>query len=78
MRQLERLLGKLCRKTAMALVTTDVKSLTVTPGSLHDLLGPARYEDAVHSTNDQVGVVNGLAWTEVGGEILEVEAASSS
>ena len=73
-RQLERLLGKLCRKTAMALVTTDVKSLTVTPGGLHDLLGPARYEDAVHSTNDQVGVVNGLAWTEVGGEILEVEA----
>ena len=73
-RQLERLLGKLCRKTAMTLVTTDVKSLTVTPGSLHDLLGPARYEDAVHSTNDQVGVVNGLAWTEVGGEILEVEA----
>ena len=73
-RQLERLLGKLCRKTAMALVTTDVKSLTVIPGGLHDLLGPARYEDAVHSTNDQVGVVNGLAWTEVGGEILEVEA----
>ena len=63
-RQLERLLGKLCRKTAMALVTTDVKSLTVTPGGLHDLLGPARYEDAVHSTNDQVGVVNGLAWTD--------------
>ena len=48
--------------------------MNVTPDSLRELLGVVRYQDGVHSTRNQVGVVNGLAWTEVGGEILEVEA----
>ena len=70
----ERQLGKVCRKTAMRLVDGGEKRVNVTPDSLRELLGVVRYQDGVHSTRNQVGVVNGLAWTEVGGEILEVEA----
>ena len=73
-RLLERQLGKVCRKTAMRLVDAGEKRVNVTPDSLRELLGVVRYQDGVHSTRNQVGVVNGLAWTEVGGEILEVEA----
>ena len=72
-RVLERQLGKVCRKTAMQLVTSDVKRVTVTEKNLRDFLGTVRYTENVHSSRDEVGVVNGLAWTEVGGEILQVE-----
>ena len=58
----------------MRLVDGGEKRVNVTPDSLRELLGVVRYQDGVHSTRNQVGVVNGLAWTEVGGEILEVEA----
>ena len=72
-RVLERQIGKLCRKAAMRLVTTDVKSIAITENDLQELLGVVRYTDGVHLKVNEVGVVNGLAWTEVGGEILEVE-----
>ena len=72
-RVLERQLGKLCRKAAMALVESGVKSISITDKNLVDYLGTVRYTPGVHITRDEVGVVNGLAWTEVGGEILEVE-----
>ena len=72
-RQLERQLAKLCRKTAMALNTTDVKRVTVTADNLSDYLGVPRYTREKASKKDLVGVVNGLAWTQVGGEILPVE-----
>ncbi len=73
-RVLERQIGKLCRKTAMSLVSTDVKTINITDKNLKDYLGVVRYTDNVHSKKPEIGVVNGLAWTEVGGEILEVEA----
>ena len=72
-RVLERLLGKLCRKSAMQLVTNDVKRVNITEKNLPDYLGTVRYTPSVHITHDEIGIVNGLAWTEVGGEILEVE-----
>jgi len=72
-RVLERQIGKLCRKAAMQIVTDGVKSVTVTEKDLRELLGVVRYSDSVHLRENEVGVVNGLAWTEVGGEILEVE-----
>ena len=72
-RVLERQLDKLCRKTAMRLVEEDVKRVSITEKNLSDYLGTVRYTPGVHSEQDEVGVVNGLAWTEVGGEILEVE-----
>ena len=72
-RQLERQLAKLCRKTAMALNTKGVKRITVTADNLSDYLGVPRYTREKASKKDLVGVVNGLAWTQVGGEILPVE-----
>lgn len=72
-RQLERQLAKLCRKTAMALNTKGVKRVTVTAENLSDYLGVPRYTREKASKKDLVGVVNGLAWTQVGGEILPVE-----
>jgi len=72
-RVLERQLGKLCRKAAMLLVTGDVKRVDITDKNLKDFLGVVRYQENVHITRDEIGVVNGLAWTEVGGEILQVE-----
>ena len=72
-RQLERQLAKLCRKTAMALNTKGVKRVTVTTENLTDFLGVPRYTREKAAKKDLVGVVNGLAWTQVGGEILPVE-----
>jgi len=73
-RVLERQLGKLCRKAAMQLVSTDVKQVSITEDDLKGALGVPRYQEPLHTDKDEIGVVNGLAWTEVGGEILEVEA----
>ena len=73
-RTLERQLGKLCRRAAMRLVQTDVKRIDVTARELKDFLDTPPYGEDTRSKTDQIGVVNGLAWTEVGGELLEVEA----
>ena len=71
-RSLERTMGKLCRKAAIQLVTTAVKRITITKENLEEYMGVRRYLPPVLD-KDPVGVVNGLAWTEVGGEMLEVE-----
>ena len=73
-RTLERQLGKLCRRAAMRLVKTGVKRIDVTDKSLREFLDTPPYAEDTRSKIDQIGVVNGLAWTEVGGELLEVEA----
>ena len=72
-RVLERKLGALCRKGAMRLVQDSVKRIRVTENDLERYLGIRRYHDETPSGEPLVGVVNGLAWTSVGGEILEVE-----
>ena len=72
-RVLEREIAAICRKAAMKIATDDVKRITVTPSDLKDFLGVVRYTDSAHLRHNEVGVVNGLAWTQVGGEILEVE-----
>ncbi|MBE7003846.1 MAG: endopeptidase La [Ruminococcaceae bacterium] len=72
-RQLERQLAKLCRKTAMVLNQGEVKHVTVTADNLSEYLGVPRYIHEKTSGKDLVGVVNGLAWTQAGGEILPVE-----
>ena len=72
-RSLERQLGKICRKAAMQLATSDVKRVTVTEKNIKDFLGASRAAQEKIPEKDLVGVVNGLAWTEVGGEILPVE-----
>ena len=72
-RQLERKLAALCRKTASNIVKDNVKQISITDRDLIAFLGPRRYHDEDRSKEPLVGVVNGLAWTSVGGEILEVE-----
>ena len=73
-RALERCLAEVCRKTAMKLLEENgPKRVSVTGGNLESFLGVRKYlPDRIHS-NDQVGLVTGLAWTSVGGEVLEVE-----
>ena len=58
----------------MRLVKTDVKRIDITAKELKDFLDTPPYGEDTRSKTDQIGVVNGLAWTEVGGELLEVEA----
>ena len=72
-RVLERRLAAVCRKTAMRVVTDDVKVIHVTDKNLEEFLGVPRYHPERQALEERVGVVNGLAWTSVGGELLEVE-----
>lgn len=72
-RILEREIASVCRKAAMRIVSENVKSIHMTGDNLEELLGVRRYHPERLSRTEQVGVVNGLAWTSVGGVILEVE-----
>ena len=72
-RQLERRLAAVCRKADMRLLTGNVKRITVTEKELPKLLNCQPFPPALHTEREEIGVVNGLAWTEAGGEILEVE-----
>lgn len=73
-RNLERLIAKLCRKADLVLVGEDApKKITVSPDNLEEFLGVRRYEPDVMEDCDPIGLVTGLAWTSVGGETLEVE-----
>ena len=74
-RNLERCLAALCRKSAQKIVSGEAKSLTIRPDSVEKYLGPRRFKDDMSARRDEVGVVNGLAWTAVGGETMPVEVA---
>ncbi len=75
-RTLERQTASLCRKIAMLLAEGTKKSFVVTPDFINQLLGARKVKPDALLTCDTVGVVNGLAWTELGGEMLQVEAQS--
>ncbi|NCB62483.1 MAG: endopeptidase La [Clostridia bacterium] len=72
-RILEREIGALCRKAAMRIVTNGVKQIRITGDQLEEYLGVRRYHPEKLDSASRVGVVNGLAWTQVGGELLQVE-----
>ncbi|MEY8401987.1 endopeptidase La [Oscillospiraceae bacterium 44-34] len=72
-RVLERRLAAICRKAAMKVVSAEAKSIKVTDKDLEEYLGVPRYHPERQALEERVGVVNGLAWTSVGGELLEVE-----
>ena len=74
-RQLEREIAALCRKAAMAIVSGEYKRVSVNGDNLEQLLGVVKYQPEKLEREPQVGLVNGLAWTSVGGELLEVEAS---
>jgi ATP-dependent Lon protease len=72
-RNLEREIAKLARKSVKELLTSKKKSIKITLKNLEDYLGVQKYRYGEAELEDQVGVVTGLAWTEVGGELLTVE-----
>ena len=73
-RNLEREIAKLARKAVTEIVKKTAKVVEITPENLEGYLGVARYRYGLAETEDQVGVVTGLAWTSVGGELLHIEA----
>ncbi|WP_158968273.1 endopeptidase La [Chachezhania sediminis] len=73
-RNLERELGKLTRKAVTKIVKGETDSVTVTPENLSDFLGVPKYRYGLAEKEDQIGVVTGLAYTSVGGELLSIEA----
>ena len=75
-RRLEQLLASVCRKGAVRLAKSGKRSLTVNVPLLEEMLGPPKYKEELPMKTDLVGVVNGLAWTSVGGELLQVEAVT--
>lgn len=74
-RTLERTIGKICRKSARCIVENGVKSVTISAANLEEFLGPRRFKPDALPQQDEIGVVNGLAWTSVGGETMPVEVA---
>jgi ATP-dependent Lon protease len=75
-RNLEREISKICRKVVKEiLLKSPDKKISVTPRNLEKYLGVKRFRFGLAEENDQVGQVTGLAWTEVGGELLTIEAA---
>jgi ATP-dependent Lon protease len=72
-RNLEREIATLARKAVKEIMSTDATSVTVTADNIETYLGVPKYRYGEAELEDQVGVVTGLAWTEVGGEILTIE-----
>lgn len=76
-RGLEREISKICRKAVKnLLINQKLKSITVNSDNLHDYLGVKRFEFGKADTQNRIGEVTGLAWTEVGGDLLTIETAS--
>ena len=73
-RNLERELAKISRKSVTKIESGKIKNITIKAENLEDFLGVKKFKFGEIDTADQVGVVTGLAWTEVGGELLQVEA----
>jgi ATP-dependent Lon protease len=73
-RNLEREIANVCRKTAKRIVTGELKSSSIDPKEIEKLLGRPKFRVQGISESNQVGLTTGLAWTEVGGEVLQTEA----
>jgi ATP-dependent Lon protease len=75
-RTLEREIARLARKSLRKILEGDVKSVTITPDNLGDFAGVRKFRHGVSEEENQVGAVTGLAWTEVGGELLTIESVT--
>jgi ATP-dependent Lon protease len=73
-RNLEREIAKLCRKAVTRIVRKDTDKVIVTAENLDDFLGVKKFRYGLAEREDQIGVVTGLAWTQVGGDLLSIEA----
>lgn len=75
-RQLERVIGSLCRKTVLSILNDGKKSVTVTKKWINEKLGKEMFEYGSKEKKDQIGVVTGLAYTSFGGDVLSIEVNS--
>ena len=73
-RSLEREVARLCRKAVTKIVKKETDKVVVRPEDLDELLGVSKYKYGLAEEQDQVGATTGLAWTEVGGDLLSIEA----
>ncbi len=72
-RQLERLIASICRKSAKIIAENTVKVVAITDALLEEMLGPIKYLPEKFDGDNEVGIANGLAWTSVGGVMLRIE-----
>lgn len=72
-RNLERKLGEICRKTARDILENNKKSVKITESNIEKFLGKEKYNFDLANEKDEIGIVRGLAWTSVGGDTLEIE-----
>jgi ATP-dependent Lon protease len=75
-RNLEREIAKLCRKVLTKIVKSEASYLSITDKNIEEFLGVKKFKYGLAEDSDQVGVTTGLAWTEVGGDLLSIEALS--
>jgi len=75
-RTLEREIAKLARKALRRILEGKETAVTVTPDNLHEFSGVQKYRHGLSETEHQIGAVTGLAWTEVGGELLTIESVT--
>ena len=73
-RNLEREIGKLARKSVRKLLTSDIKNIAISKSNFEDFLGVPKYRRSEDDLRNKIGCVTGLAWTSVGGETLQIEA----
>ncbi|MGB3753522.1 MAG: endopeptidase La [Parerythrobacter sp.] len=76
-RTLEREIAKLCRKSLRRILEGDDKAITITPETLADFSGVRKFKHGMGEEDAQIGAVTGLAWTEVGGELLTIESVTT-
>ena len=74
-RTLERRIAELCRKSAKSIVSGEKKSVRITDKNIEQFLGAKKYLDDEFSKKNEIGMVNGLAWTSVGGVVMPLEVA---
>lgn len=75
-RNLERKIATVCRRVARKVVEKDTgKTFKVTEGNIHDYLGPSQFRYGLAEKKSEVGVATGMAWTQVGGDLISVEAS---
>ncbi|MEE0946102.1 MAG: endopeptidase La [Acutalibacteraceae bacterium] len=75
-RALERKIATLCRKTAKEIVENQIKSIKIDSDKVTEMLGRHRYRPEEILNDNEVGVINGLAWTAVGGELMQIEVSA--
>ncbi len=75
-RKLQRAIASVCSKVAKKIAEGSATKVTVKAKNIEEMLGPKKYKPEVILENDEVGIINGLAWTAVGGEIMQLEVAA--